>query len=307
MATNKREARKIQLAQQVLQVASQAGWQRGRHLTEMELSEALGVSRSPIRSALSLLEEWGAASRRPNQGYFLERDGEELLAFGNETPKTPEDDLYITIIDACMDQRLESVFTQVDIMNAFGAQRAAVERVLWQMSEEGLIERQKGRGWQFLPSFDDLLSWQKGYQFRLIIEPTAILLPEFEVDIGKLTACRLAHQDLISAVSAGRDVAMWIYETDSNFHELVVSFSRNGFFTQAVQHQNRLRRLMEYRGYSNRGRIIDWCNEHLAIIDALERSQFKRASNLMYEHLLSASKTTPTAITPPRRRRRKGA
>jgi len=307
LAADKREARKIQLAQQVLQVARQAGWERGRHLTEIELSETLDVSRSPIRSALALLEKWGAASRRPNQGYFLERDGDELLTFGFETPKTPEDDLYIAIIDARMDRRLASVFTQVDIMNAFGAQRAAVERVLWQMSEEGLIERQKGRGWRFLTSFDDLLSWRKGYQFRLIIEPATILLPEFEVDIGKLTACRLGHQDLISAVSAGRDIAMWIYETDSNFHELIASFSKNVFVTQAIQNQNRLRRLMEYRGYSNRGRIIDWCDEHLAIIDALERSQFNRASTLMYEHLLSASKTTPTAIDPHRRRGRKGA
>ena len=266
-------------------------------MTEMELSETLDVSRSPIRSALSLLEEWGAVSRQPNQGYFLERNGEELLAFGDETPKTPENDLYISIIDARMNQKLESGFTQVDIMNAFGAQRTAVERVLWQMSEEGLIERRKGRGWQFMPSFDGLLSWQKGYQFLLIVEPAAILLPEFEVDFGKLADCRFRHQDLVSAVSAGRDVAIWIYKTDSNFHELIASFSKNGFFTQAVQNQNRLRRLMEYRGYSNRSRIIDWCNEHLAIIDAVERSQFKRASNLMYEHLLSTSKTTPTAIS----------
>ena len=296
MGTSKHDVRKIQLAQKVLQVASQAGWERGHHLTEMELCEMLGISRSPVRSALALLEEWGAASRRPNQGFFLERNADELLSFGNETPKTPEDDLYISIIDAHMGQKLSNEFTQVDIMNAFDVQRNAVERVLWQMSEEGLLERLKGRGWRFLPAFDDLMSWRKGYEFRIIIEPAAILLPEFEVDSEKLTACRLAHQDLIAAVNAGRDVAMWINETDSHFHELIASFSKNGFFAQAIQNQNRLRRLMEYRGYSNRGRIIDWCNEHLKIIDALERSQFERASNLMREHLQHASSTTPVAI-----------
>jgi DNA-binding GntR family transcriptional regulator len=297
MAADKRDTRKIQLAQQVLQLASQAGWDKGRHLKEVDLSEALGVSRSPIRGALSLLEQWGVALRRPNQGFFLDRNADELLAFGNEVPKTPEDELYIAIIDARIERKLSEIFTQVQIMNAFAAQRSVVERVLWQMSDEGLIEKLKGRGWQFLPSFDDFLSWDKGYQFRIIVEPAAILVPGFEVDNEKLTVCRLAHQDLMSAVNAGRDIAMWIYETDSNFHELIVSFSRNGFFTQAVQNQNRLRRLMEYRGYSNRRRIIDWCNEHLSIINALERSQFERASSLMRDHLKNASNITPTAVS----------
>ena len=296
MATDKRDARRIQLAQQVLKLGRQLGWEKGRHLTEMELSERLNVSRSPIRSALALLEEWGVVSRRPNQGFFLDRRGDELFAFGNEVPKTPEDKLYIAIIDARIERELNEVFTQVQIMTAFGAQRNAVERVLWQMSEEGLIEKMKGRGWRFPPTFDNLLSWHKGYEFRIVIEPAAILLPEFEVDSEKLTVCRLAHHDTISAVNSGRDVATWIYETDSNFHELIVSFSRNGFFTQAIQNQNRLRRLLEYRGYSNRRRIIDWCNEHLSIIDSLERSQFERAATLMRDHLKSASMIAPTTL-----------
>lgn len=293
MVADKREVRKIKLARQVLRVASQAGWEKGRHLKEVELCESLGVSRSPIRGALSLLEKWGAATRRPNQGFFLERGAAELLALGDKTPTTLEEDLYLAIIEARIDRKLDEEFTQIDIISSFNAQRNAVERVLWKMSEEGLVERRQGRGWRFLPSFNDSLSWEKGYQFRIIVEPAAILLKEFEVDSEKLTVSRLAHHDLISAIGAGNDVAMWIYETDSNFHELIASFAKNGFFSQAVQNQNRLRRLMEYHGYYNRRRIIDWCNEHLAIIDALERSQFKRASNLMRHHLENASQSAP--------------
>ncbi len=296
MAIDRRDARKIQLAQQVLQVANHEGWDRGHHLTEKELSAALGVSRSPVRGALSLLEKWGAASRRRNQGYFLAQDAHDLLALGDVLPKTAEDDLYIAIIDARIEGRLGDAFTQVDIATQFKAQRNAIERVLWQMSEESLIERLKGRGWRFLPVFDDLVSWQKSYEFRLVVEPAAMRLPEFEIDTAKLTACRLAHLDLVAAVEAEREVAMWIYETDSHFHELIVSFSKNGFFVQAIHNQNRLRRLMEYRGYSNRSRIIDWCNEHLAIIDALEQSNTEMASDLMHKHLLKASSVVPTAI-----------
>lgn len=291
MTVNNQDVRRIQLAQQILHLASKAGWSRGHHLREVELSEMLNVSRSPIRSALAQLEAWGAASKRPNQGYFLKHEGDELLAMGDTLPQTTEDSLYIDIINARIEQKLNEVFTQADVMSTFNTSRLVVERVLWRMTEEGLLERLKGRGWQFPESFDSFLSWQKGYEFRALIEPAAILHPNFQIDSEQLTACRLEHLDLIDAVESGRDVAMWLYDTDSNFHELIASFSQNGFFTQAIQNQNRLRRMMEYRGYSNRNRIINWCNEHLKIIDALERSRFARAAELMRIHLNSAADT----------------
>ncbi len=295
MTTDKRGIRRIQLAQRILQIASTGGWKKGRHLTEMELCELLEVSRSPVRSALSQLEQWGAVIKRRNQGYFLEQDAEGLLAIGAEAPPSTEDELYMKLIEARLSGKVSEVVTQVEVMAAFDTPRKAVEIVLSRMSEEGLLERLPGRGWRFLPAFDENLSWEKGYEFRLLIEPAAMLMPSFKVDREKLTNCRLAHQDLVSTVRAGKEVAAWIYEIDSHFHELIASFSQNGFFVQAVQNQNRLRRLMEYKGYSNRRRIIDWCNEHMAIIEALERGQIERASELMRHHLSNASTTTPTA------------
>ena len=296
MTASKRDIRRIQLAQQILHLASKADWPYGHHHKEVGLSETLSVSRSPIRSALAQLVAWGAASKRPNKGYFLEFAGDELLAMGDTLPQTTEDSLYINIIDARIDQKLREVFTQADVMSAFSASRSVVEHVLWRMTEEGLLERLKGRGWQFPEIFDDFLSWQKGYEFRVLIEPQAILHRNFQIDNEKLTACRLEHLDLIDAIESGRVVAMWLYDTDSNFHELIASFSQNGFFTQAIQYQNRLRRMMEYRGYSNRNRVIDWCNEHLAIIDELERSRFERAAELMRVHLQRAADTALMSI-----------
>ena len=66
----------------------------------------------------------------------------------------------------------------------------------------------------------------------------------------------------------------------------------NGFFIQAIQQQNRLRRLMEYRGYENRRRVRIWVKEHLAIIEALKVSKCGRASQLMHEHLEKAFNAT---------------
>ena len=302
MAEDKRAIRRIQLAQDILQLAHQAGWREGHHLTELKLSESLAVSRSPVRAALALLADWGAVVGKPNQGYFLNGDADDLLALGRGVPPSVEEALYLAIMDARLNGTIGEAVTQVEIMDRFQASRSLVERVLSRMVDDGLMERMKGRGWQFLPTFEGAHSWQDSYQLRLLLEPGGIRLPQFQVDHERLTACRIAHLDLLAAVKSGGEPAPWIYGIDAAFHELIASFSQNAFFVQAIQHQNRLRRLLEYRGYGNRRRIADWCREHLAIIDALERQQTERAAELMREHLEQAAAVTPSlsSAAPPR-------
>lgn len=69
---------------------------------------------------------------------------------------------------------------------------------------------------------------------------------------------------------------------------MIAAFSGNMFFLQAMQQQNRLRRLLEFGGYSNRRRVRDWCREHLDILDAILEGDNVRASNLMRDHLGAA-------------------
>ena len=57
-----------------------------------------------------------------------------------------------------------------------------------------------------------------------------------------------------------------------------------------MQRQNRLRRLMEYRGYENRWGIRVWVREHLAIIDALKANKLGQASQLMTLNLEKAQR-----------------
>ena len=292
LAEDKRAIRRIRLAQKILQLAHQAGWREGHHLTELGLCELLQVSRSPVRAALAVLAEWGAVVSRPNQGYFLSRDADDLLTLGREVPPSVEEDLYLAIMDARLAGRIGDSVTQAEVMARFRSPRGLVERVLARMAEDGLMERLKGRGWQFLPTFEGVRSWAHSYQLRLLLEPGGILLPQFRIDHEKLSACRIAHRDLLAAVTAGGEPAPWIYQVDADFHELIAAFSNNAFFLQAVQHQNRLRRLLEYRGYGNRRRIADWCREHLAIIEALERQQIERAAECMRRHLEQAATAT---------------
>ena len=288
MHVKRRHIRRINLAREILRIAHQSGWKRGHHLTEPLLCRELGVSRSPVRSALSLLREWKSVSHRPNQGHFLTRDSEELLSRGKEAPFSVEDELMLHFIRERLGGKLPDMFTQEEIENTFGKPRSTVESALSKMAAEGLIEKCNGQGWQFLPTLESTASREHSYRFRSVIEPAAILLPQFKVDHAALVFCRLAHSDLLTGTKAGNVAPGWTYRIDAEFHELLASFSGNVFFLQAVQHQNRLRRILEYHGSANRRRVAEWVGEHLAIIEALECGRMEQASERMLLHLRKA-------------------
>ena len=63
----------------------------GNHLTELELVDALRVSRTPRRGALSYLAERGIVEHRPNRGYVLKVSSDETALDELELPETAED------------------------------------------------------------------------------------------------------------------------------------------------------------------------------------------------------------------------
>ena len=73
---------------------------------------------------------------------------------------------------------------------------------------------------------------------------------------------------------------------------MIAEFSGNRFILQALKQQNRLRQLLEYRGFQekNEERARISCTEHLEIIDALEQGDNELASILLKRHIQVASK-----------------
>ena len=80
------------------------------------------------------------------------------------------------------------------------------------------------------------------------------------------------------------------FESNAQFHELLAAASGNTYILQAVQQQNRLRRLTEFHSVNNVERVKVSCREHLAILDALEQGDNEWASTLLHRHLEVASK-----------------
>ncbi len=284
---------RYRLANQILDLARDARFEPGHHMREQRLGDMIGVSRTPVRSALLLLAERGIVEARKNQGFFLKALPEELQRIEVEIPTTADQDLYSRIVEERLSGALAETFTQSDIARRFDVDRILLQKTLTNLVNDGLLARNSGRGWTFLPTLDTQVALRNSYDFRKTIEPSGFLLSSFRHDPAALERSRLQHLYLEAHPDIGSVDPRQLFETDANFHEMIAEFSGNIFFLQAIQQQNRLRRLLEFGGYTNRRRVKDWCREHVAIIEAVGLGELERAAELMAAHLKTALSAAP--------------
>ena len=273
------------IARQILDLISEARFDPGHHLREQHLADALGVSRTPVRAGLKELTRMGAVEARPNQGFFLLKRSNELDQLEIEQSKSNDQKLYEQLVHDRIAGILPESFTQTEISQRYDVDRGVLTRTLVKLSEDGLIARNAGHGWRFLQTLNSDIALRNSYGFRLMIEPMALLTPNLHVDRQMLKRLRARHLRLITHPDITQVPAKEIFETDAAFHELLAEASGNLFVLQAIQQQNRLRRLLEFGSYHNKRRVKEWCEEHVAIIDALRENKQEQAAELMRTHL----------------------
>jgi DNA-binding GntR family transcriptional regulator len=287
MARSTQQTR-FRLANQILDVIREARMEPGHHLREQPLADFIGVSRTPIRSALDLLAERGIVETRKNQGFFLRQAFDTLHRIEIEVPSTVEEELYAKLVRERLENRIPNFVTQAGVVRRYDVDRVAVTRTLSRLAEDGLIVRNHGHRWTFAPTLDSLISLRASYEFRLTLEPAGFLLPTFRPDHAAIDRMRLQHLYLASHPNIASVNSMQLFETDAAFHEMCAEASGNAFFAQAIQSQNRLRRLLEFGSYFDSRRVREWCREHLGIIDAITSGNFTLASTRMRTHLEQA-------------------
>lgn len=279
----------LDLARQIVGMIRDGSVHRGEHLTEEALAQHFGVSRSPVRAALRLLDERGLVEIRANSGVFVSNDAPEraLAEFGTESMS--ESDLYRSIIADRANDGLGETLSESELMSRYGVTRRPVMRVLLRMNREGLVERRKGRGWQFLPMLDSDAAKMESYRIRLVLECAALREPTFAVVPEELRRMRDAHENFLK-LSADAQTPAAFFEISASFHEALGQFSGNRFFREVITKQSKLRRFEEFASY-NRGveRLSDGAREHLEIIQALETGDVEWAEALLRRHLTVAS------------------
>jgi DNA-binding GntR family transcriptional regulator len=282
-----------ELAGRILRLAKERAMPAGAHLTELELAADFKVSRTPVRAALKLLAERGVVEARPNRGYFLRRPVEDVEEDDSHAARDQQaDELYLQIARDRTSGELPDYVSEADLLRRYGVGRPALVHVLSQMAQLGVVERNPGHGWSFLPSIDSPDAHEEAYRFRMVLEPAAILEPKFNLEQTWIRRMRERHQQVLDRPWVDRS-AIEFFEMNAEFHERIVAASGNRFFLLAVQQQNKLRRFHNYNWTYGKERVVGSVQEHLEILEKLADEDREWAAHLMRRHLEKAAGLKP--------------
>lgn len=280
----------LRLVRQLLEMIVDGVLQPGAHLREVELAQTFGVSRTPLRAALAQLSALGAAEKGEGRGLYVGANAataERLLA---GLPQEDEEQVKERIARDWFEGLIPREVSESFFRSRYGLGKMTLSRVLAMLSDEGVISRMPGYGWQFEPTLNSQAANDASYDFRLLIEPGAILQASFSYDRAAATVIRSRHERVLHAQTLKLSE---LFRLDEDFHLFIAECSRNTFVVQAVAQQNRLRRLLEYESLIDSGRLNASCMEHLSILDALDAGERDRAAAAMERHLLNAKAAPP--------------
>jgi DNA-binding GntR family transcriptional regulator len=286
----------LDLAQRILDVARQRGFEPGAHLPEQQIASFCNVSRTPVRAALRLLTEQGVVRWESATGYRLAVDLAAQASVAAELPVPAEDELAEAILRDRSARRLDQTVTVVGLMRRYNAERKTVLKSLQRLTEENLVDRAPGQSWLFRRAPDDPEAQGESYEFRLLLEPAAILTPGFRLDGARAAALRQGME----ALSALPDVVFDSREfqrLDIEFHNMIADGSANRFVADALSDHLRLRRLPGIYAGVNVFRLKQSLSEHLTILDHLESRQYEVAADLLRVHLRLSRSQRPQAAS----------
>lgn len=274
----------LDLADRMMALFRSADLKPGDRLTELGLAERLKVSRTPIRGALVYLEGLGIVGRAPGRGFTLLRRPSAQHQAEPEGAEDIEDQLIIAIARDRLAGTLAENVSEADLMRRYETSRQAVLRALTSLAEVGVISRKPGYGWAFEEQIDDRPAREESYRFRLLIEPGALLEPNFKLDPDWAAEMRVRHEAFLT--EPWHDgLSVRFYGMNSEFHEGLARASGNRFIHLAITHQNRLRRFRNYDWRLGFERVVTNCRQHLEILDRLEAGDHEVASLLLRRHL----------------------
>lgn len=296
MGERRKRARKshADLARLVLDMVRERGMRPGAHLSEQVFAESCAVSRTPIRAAFKMLSENGFLTARPGGGYALAIDADAPGALATARLDTQEDALAEMILADRAARRLDDAPSVSFLARRYSVSRVAVLNALKILQAEGIIDRLPGQSWCFRPILDTPRALADSHQFRLALEPQAILTPGFALDPRRALVLRRQMQEM-RAAGEGRIAAAAFARLDAEFHGLIARGAANAFMRDALLAHHRLRLITERDSGVPEFRLRQSLQEHLDILDSLERYQFDIAADQMALHLRLSRNPRPDA------------
>lgn len=296
MTKPRRSARQnhLALAQQILGLALEHAMRTGDHLPEQSLSDACGVSRTPIRSALKILEENEFIQWREEEGYFLAISQADEIAEAIRQLEELDDSLASRILSDRTERRIGDLQSVSALARRYSTTRSSVLNALKILSRDGIVTQLPGRSWAFQPMLDSPNAIEESLAMRLTTEPQAILAPGFALDSQRAGMLRKQMEEMLQT-GEGRIMATGFHRIDTEFHSLIAECSGNRFLRGALLSHHRLRRATQKDRSIPDFRLRQSLAEHLEILDSLDSGQFELAADQMVLHLRRSRIRRPQA------------
>ncbi|WP_331066210.1 GntR family transcriptional regulator [Steroidobacter sp.] len=283
------------LAGQILEQIREEKLEPGSPLSAKGLAHKFGVSRTPVSVALQYLTEIGAARFQPGIGHVVNNRKAKLAKVKLAPEQTEDEKLYLKIAEDQVASQLPRQFSESDLMRRYGVSRRVLLKVLERMSRDGAVERKQGYGWRFVELLSSQQAHADSYYYRSIIEPAGILAPTFKLDKQWAIRCRQSHEEIMGA-RPGQLSSIQLFQVNADFHTMIAASSNNRFILSSIEQQNQIRRFLNYHWVYGQQRIIVVAQEHMGILDALERNEREFAAALMRRHLALASDVVPKTL-----------
>lgn len=266
----------------------------GEHLRAQHLADRFGVSRQPVRDAFQILSDQGLVELKENRGFFVkESAGAVVEPVSDEARPFEVANDYQRLAEDWLTDKIPAEVTEQMLRERYNLTKAQLTDILLRAAREGWAERKQGYGWRFLPVAKTAEAFEQIYRFRMLIEPAAMLEPEFRLDRTIIDEQRRIQMRMLDT-DIERLPAERLLHNGALFHEELIKMSNNPFFHMSLVRVNRMRRLLEYRSRVDRSRTVRQCQEHLAILDLLQQGEIVEASFAMRRHLGGAlSKKSP--------------
>ena len=289
--TKKPRTNHLELARRILEHTEEIGLVPGEPVSEQALARTFLVSRTLVRAALNVLLEEHLLSHEAGKGYrLIARPAGQTP--GASLPQAAEEELASSVLRDRMAGRLGDSISISELMRRYDIGRPAAQKALTQLSESQAIERGPGQSWLFRPSLNSVAALDESLKFRLVLEPEALLCPNFNADPQRLTLLRTAMEHLLGYSVEDFDVEQF-RELDISFHELIGQSCGNRFIGAALLQHQSLRRLPNLLPSVSVHRLQEALREHLQIIAQLERRQMEIAADLLRLHLRLSFATRP--------------
>lgn len=253
----------------------------GVHLRTKDLARRFAVSRWPVEQALKKLVANGAVEHRPNKGFFV---AQERTVAPDRPAFDPVHEAYLAVSRDLTEGQLPLQVSENRVRDRYSLTRAQTAALLGRMLREGLAEKRPGYGWQFSEFLTTSRALEHTYELRLLIEPAALLSPNYSLPGETLARLRRTENELLAGAieSLAPDA---LFEKAVAFHEELIKGTGNPFLLETLRRMNRLRRLLVYRSMDDRRRYFGQSEEHMQILDAIESGRMKEAAGLMHDHL----------------------